>query len=101
MLRPGGKAYVGGGAGSGYPRWAVETLIQDRKEKMRGEQAEKWRRFVELRRPEQMRQWAREAGLPQFEVLGEGAISAGDSRVGQGVWLMFEKVGEQATQQPE
>ncbi len=91
VLRPGGKAYIGGGAGSGYPKWAVEELIQKRKSKMQGEEADKWKRFVERRRPEQMKEWAREAGLREAEVMGKGAISGGDERTGQGVWLLFEK----------
>ena len=94
VLRPGGKAYIGGGAGSGYPKSAVEKLIQDRKEKMRGDEAEKWTRFVELRRPEQMKQWADKAGLKEFEVMGMGAISSEDKRTGQGVWILFEKKAE-------
>jgi SAM-dependent methyltransferase len=90
VLRPGGKAYIGGGAGSGYPKADVAKLIQQRKEKMQGDEAEKWNRFVELRRPEQMRKWAQGAELPRFEVLGQGAISD-DPQIGQGVWLVFEK----------
>jgi ubiquinone/menaquinone biosynthesis C-methylase UbiE len=100
VLRPRGKAYVGGGAGSGYPKWAAQKLIQDRKEKMQGDEAEKWKRFAELRRPEQMKQWAQEAGLREFEVLGKGAISDEDERVGQGVWLLFEKKSEEVTEPP-
>jgi len=100
VLRPGGKAYIGGGAGSGYPKWAVDKLIQERKDKLQGDNAEKWKRFVELRRPEQMRQWAAAAGLPESEVLGQGAISAEDARVGQGVWLLFKKKGPLATRTP-
>jgi len=91
VLRPGGKAYIGGGAGSGYPKASAEKLIQERKENLRGEEAEKWKRFVELRRPEQMKTWVQAAGLREFEVLGRGAISADDAKVGQGVWLLFEK----------
>lgn len=91
ILRPGGKAYIGGGAGSGYPKAAVAKLIASRKRNLQGDGAEKWRRFVELRRPERMKQWATDAGLPAFTVMGQGAISAGDQRVGQGVWLLFEK----------
>jgi len=91
VLRPGGKAFIGGGAGSGYPKWAVEKLIQERTAQMQGEDAEKWKRFVELRHPEQMKKWAEEAGLSEYEVMGKGAISADDDKVGQGVWLMFEK----------
>jgi len=90
VLRPGAKAYVGGGAGSGYPKSDVEKLIQDRKRRLQGPQAEKWKRFVELRRPEQMRAWAQEAKLTDFTVLGQGAI-ADDPTIGQGVWLVFEK----------
>jgi SAM-dependent methyltransferase len=91
VLRPGGKAYIGGGHGSSYPKEATEKVIQDRKRKMEGEDSEKWKRFVELRRPEQMKKWAQDAKLPEFEIMGEGAISAGDARVGQGVWLLFTK----------
>lgn len=91
VLRPGGKAYIGGGAGSGYPTEAVEKLIRERTKKREGEAAEKWKRFVELRRPEQMQKWAEDAKLPHFKVLGKGAISADDARVGQGVWLLMEK----------
>ena len=101
VLRPGGKAYIGGGAGSGYPREAAGKLIEDRKQKMQGEKAEKWRRFVELRRPEQMEKWAEDAKLPEFEVMGKGAIDADDPRVGQGVWLLFEKKPEVVTRKEE
>jgi ubiquinone/menaquinone biosynthesis C-methylase UbiE len=100
VLRPGGKAYVGGGAGSAYPKWAAQKLIQERKDKMQGDEAEKWKRFVELRRPEQLAQWAKEAGLRQFEVMGKGAISDEDERVGQGVWLLSEKKAEGASKPP-
>lgn len=91
VLRPGGKAYIGGGAGSGYPKWAADELIRDRQEKMQGEEAEKWKQFVQLRRPEQMKAWATQAGLQGFRVLGRGALSADDPQVGQGVWLIYEK----------
>ncbi len=96
VLRPGGKAYIGGGAGSGYPKWAAEKLIESRKKKMQGDEAEKWTRFVELRRPEQMKQWAQAAGLKQFEVMGKGAISCEDERTGQGVWILFGKKAQEA-----
>jgi SAM-dependent methyltransferase len=91
VLRPGGKAYIGGGAGSGYPKEAVEKLIRDRKDKLNGEEAEKWKKFVELRRPERMREWAAQAKVPEFEIAGEGAISAADPKVGQGIWIWFTK----------
>lgn len=91
VLRPGGTAYIGGGAGSGYPPDAVAQLIAQRNAQLEGDDAARWQRFVELRRPEQMREWAEAAGLEGFEVLGTGAISADDPRVGQGVWLLFRK----------
>lgn len=97
VLRSHGKAYIGGGAGSGYPKWAVDKLIQQRKAKMDGSEAEQWRRFIQLRRPQQMRRWAQEAGLPEAQVMGDGAVSAADARVGQGVWLRFEKKTENVT----
>lgn len=100
VLRPGGKAYIGGGAGSGYPPTAVAELIRQRQEKLQGDEAEKWQRFVARRRPEQMKQWAEAAGLPAFEVLGQGALSADDRRVGQGVWLLFEKPSPPASKPP-
>ncbi len=93
VLRPGAKAYIGGGAGSGYPKWAMEKLVEGRQQRMKGDEAEKWRHFVEMRRPEQMRQWAEEAGLRSFRVLGKGAVSD-DEQIGQGVWLIFEKARE-------
>jgi ubiquinone/menaquinone biosynthesis C-methylase UbiE len=102
VLRPGGKAFIGGGAGSGYPKWAVEKLIRGRQSQLQGEDAEKWKRFVELRRPEQMKKWAEEAGLREYEVMGKGAISADDDKVGQGVWLVFEKkMHSKPSSQPE
>jgi SAM-dependent methyltransferase len=91
VLRPGGKAMIGGGAGSGYPKEAAEELIASRKKKFEGDEAEKWKRFVQLRRPEKLRGWADAAGLSDFELAGKGALSADDPRVGQGVWLWFTK----------
>lgn len=91
VLRPGGKAYIGGGAGSGYPAEATQKLIENRKKRMSGDDAKKWKRFVELRRPERMREWAEAAELPAYQIMGQGAISAEDERVGQGVWLKFAK----------
>lgn len=94
VLRPGGKAYIGGGAGSSYPKWATDKLIEGRIENLNGDEFEKWQRFVELRRPEQMHAWCQAAGLPKYTVMGKGAISAEDPRVGQGVWVLVEKPDE-------
>jgi hypothetical protein len=41
-----------------------------------------------------MQKWANEAKLPKFTVMGKGAVSADDPRVGQGVWLVLEKEGK-------
>jgi len=94
VLRPGGKAMIGGGAGSGYPAWATEKLIQHRKSLLEGEESQKWRHFVKMRRPEQMKAWAQAAALPDYTVMGHGALSAADRRVGQGVWILLEKPSE-------
>ena len=82
---------IGGGAGSGYPKEAAEALTASRKKKLQGDQAEKWKRFVELRRPETLRGWAEAAGLTDFHLAGKGAIAADDPKVGQGVLLWFTK----------
>ncbi len=91
VLRPGGKAYIGGGAGSGYPAEAVKKLIQNRKRRVQGPEGERWKHFNEMRRPELMRRWAEAAQLKNYRVLGQGAVSAQDAEVGQGVWLLFGK----------
>lgn len=91
VLRPGGKAMIGGGTGSEYPKEAAAEFIRSRKENLGGEGTEKWIQFVEPRRPEKLREWAQAAGLPDFEVAGKGALSADDPKTGQGVWLWFTK----------
>ena len=73
----------------GYPKEAAEQLIASRKKKLEGDEAEKWKRFVELRRPKKLREWAEAAGLANFNLAGKGAIFADDPKVGQGVWLWF------------
>ncbi len=91
VLRPGGKAMIGGGAGSGYPKVAVQELVRSRKEKLKGEESNQWTRLVELRRPEKMRGWAKQANIPECGVAGKGALAADGPAVGQGVWLWFTK----------
>ncbi len=90
VLRPGAHAYIGGGAGSRFPREATERLVQMRRERLEGPEAERWQRFVELRCPEQMEAWAAAAELPEYTVLGKGAITI-DPEMGQGVWLLLKK----------
>lgn len=47
--------------------------------------------FARLRHPDTFRHWAREAGLADFEVTGQGAPPPDESRAGVGVWLKFTK----------
>ena len=94
VLRPGGSAYIGGGAGSGYPAWAAKKLCEQRKKGTEGDNAEKWKRFIALRRPEQMKEWAEKAGLADYTIMGAGAVSTADPRVGQGEWIVFRKPEE-------
>lgn len=96
VLRPGARAMIGGGAGSGYPDWATEALIKRRKELLQGDQSERWEKFIALRRPEQMREWAEQAKLPEYTVMGQGAVTD-DPQIGQGVWIVFEKKPEVVT----
>ena len=93
VLRPGAKAMIGGGAGSGYPKWAAEELIRGRRERFKQGDPQKGKHFVDVRSPEQMRQWAEDANLPNFTIAGKGALSADDPRTGQGIWLWFTKEG--------
>jgi len=41
-----------------------------------------------------MKAWAQAAALPDYTVMGHGALSAADRRVGQGVWILLEKPSE-------
>ncbi len=98
VLRPGGKAYIGGGAGSGYPAAAVDKLIQQRKAQLQGEEAEKWQRFVELRRPEQMTKWATDAGLPHFDRPGQRCrLGRGSARGSRSLAAVREDGSEHRT----
>jgi ubiquinone/menaquinone biosynthesis C-methylase UbiE len=91
VLRHGGTAMIGGGLGTGYPAWARREFIRRRHEGVRKNGPEAVRRFRELRDPETFRRWAQDAGLADFDVVGEGGMSADDPRAGLGIWLRFEK----------
>jgi len=91
ILRPGGRAMIGGGLGSGYPQWARQEFIRRRRESVAAEDPEAERKFAEARSPETFRRLAAEAGLPSFEVVGEGGLGADDPNTGIGIWLRFEK----------
>ncbi|MEA3399614.1 MAG: class I SAM-dependent methyltransferase [Armatimonadota bacterium] len=89
VLREGGQAMIGGGLGRDYPLWARREFIRWRHEGVRSKGPEAYERFLRLRSPETFTQWAREAGLPRFEVVGEGGQPPDDPRAGLGIWLRF------------
>jgi len=91
VLRPGGKAMIGGGMGSSYPKWAAEEFFRRRRERLDKGDPERKKHFIEVRRPETFRRWAEDAKLPNFEVVGKGAFSAAEPRAGQGIEIMFTK----------
>lgn len=91
VLRPGGRAMLGGGLGTGYPAWARREFIRRQRESQRRKGPEAMRRFREARRPEAFDRIAREAGIPRFAVRGEGGLDEDDPDAGVGVWLMFSK----------
>ncbi|MFW6155628.1 MAG: class I SAM-dependent methyltransferase [Planctomycetota bacterium] len=89
ILRPGGRAMIGGGLGSAYPRWARQEFIRRRRESAKDPEAAK--EFAEARSPEMFHHLATEAGLPSFEVIGEGGLTSDDPNTGIGIWLRFTK----------
>jgi SAM-dependent methyltransferase len=91
VLRGGGRAMIGGGLGTGYPAWARQEFIRRRRESAAGDGPEAAREFAEARSPETFRRLATEAGVPSFEVIGEGGLGADDQNAGIGIWLRFAK----------
>jgi len=91
VLRPGGRAMIGGGLGSEYPQWARQEFIRRRRESVAAKGPEAAREFAEARTPETFRRLATEAGLASFEVVGEGGLGADDPNSGIGIWLRFTK----------
>jgi len=92
ILRSGGRAMIGGGLGSGYPQWARQEFI--RRRRASAKDPEEARKFADARSPETFRRLATEAGLPSFEVVGEGGLAADDPNTGIGIWLQFTKEAE-------
>ena len=90
VLRPGGKAMIGGGRGSKYPEWARRELAR-RRQGSRNPDSPQAKEFARLRDPRTFRQWAKDAGITHFEVVGQGALPADDPRASAGVWLRFTK----------
>ncbi|MFO7947899.1 MAG: class I SAM-dependent methyltransferase [Armatimonadota bacterium] len=91
ILRPGGQAMIGGGLGSEYPLWARQEFIRRRHENVRKRGPEAYERFLRLRCPETFMKWAHDAGLHDFEVIGEGGRPPEDPKAGLGIWLRFER----------
>jgi len=94
ILRPGGRAMVGGGLGSGYPQWARREFIRRRRQSVANKGPKAVREFAEARSPETFRRLATEAGLPSFEIFGEGGLEANHPNTGIGIWLVFTKEAE-------
>ncbi len=90
ILRPGGKAILGGGLGDDYPEWARREFMRRRRGSREADSPQA-KEFARRRHPDTMRQWAKDAGLTDFEVTGHGALPADDPRTGSGNWLRFTK----------
>jgi hypothetical protein len=82
---------IGGGLGSGYPQWARQEFIRRHRESAAAKGPEAVREFDEARSPETFHRLAVETGLPSFEVVGEGGLTADDPNTGIGIWLRFTK----------
>jgi len=91
ILRPGGRAMIGGGLGSCYPRWARREFTRRRRESIVAKGPEAAREFARARSPATFRRLATEAGLPSFKVVGEGGLAAEDPNTGIGIWLQVVK----------
>ncbi len=91
ILRPGGKAMIGGGLGSRYPQWARQEFIRRQRKSNAGKSPEEIQRFKELRSSETFRNLAVAAGLSSFEIGGEGGLDSDDPKTGIGIWLRFTK----------
>jgi len=91
VLRPGGKAIVGGGLGTRYPQWARQEFIRRQRHSHIGMSAGELEAFALARHPETFRRLANDAGLRRFEVVGEGGLNEDDPHAGIGIWLRFEK----------
>jgi SAM-dependent methyltransferase len=89
ILRPGGRAMIGGGLGSAYPEWARREFLRRRQASLKS--PEEVQAFAEARRPATFRRLAIEAEIPSFEVVGEGGLTAEDSKTGFGIWLRLAK----------
>jgi len=91
VLRPGGRAMIGGGLGKGYPLWARQEFIRRQRSSSASKGQDAARAFSEARSPETFRRLAVEAGLPAFDIVGEGGLGSDAPNTGVGIWLQFIK----------
>lgn len=91
VLRPGGRAMIGGGLGREYPPWARREFIRRRRASVAAKGPGALRAFAEARSPATFRRLARDAGLPHFEVVGHGGLDHEHPDAGIGVWLRLRK----------
>jgi ubiquinone/menaquinone biosynthesis C-methylase UbiE len=90
-LRSGGRAMIGGGLGEGYPKWAREEFTRRRLSSLEKQGAEAMAQFERTHNPDTFRQWARRAGLRDFEIAGEGGPAPQPPPARLGIWLRFAK----------
>ena len=83
ILRPGGKAMIGGGLGSAYPQWARQEFFRQQQQNLTTQGPEAIASWHEVRKPETFRRWATEAGLGSFRIIAEPS--------GPGRWILFAK----------
>ena len=95
VLRPGGRAMIGGGLGSEYPDWARREFIRRQRQSQACKGPDAMREFREARSPDTFRRLAVEAGLQAFEVIGEGGQEPDAQNAGVGIWLRFTKENEE------
>ena len=94
VLRPGGRAMIGGGLGSGYPDCARREFIRRQRQSQARKGPDAVREFREARNPDTFCRLANEAGLTAFEVIGEGGQDPDAQNAGVGIWLRFAKEAE-------
>ncbi len=91
VLRPGGRALIGGGLGSSYPQWARQEFIRRQRQSQACKGPDAVREFRQARSPATFRRLATEAGLSAFEVVGEGGQEPDARNAGVGIWLHIKK----------
>jgi SAM-dependent methyltransferase len=91
ILRAGGRAMIGGGLGSAYPAWARREFIRRKREAEAAKGPDAARAFAEARSAATFRRLAAEAGLPSFDVIGEGGQGPKAPDAGIGIWLRMRK----------